>query len=459
MKVKYILPVFLSLSIICVLPAQETSQTKEDMKLIYSSRWSDWDWHCNCRVEENLEIESYYEKKKYYKYRSHYKNDGIDNEFDFFSQIGPNPAIYGFSPSLQAVHFNRVNGLFLGIDTEFEDFIHDFTHIYGFEVQALVGYSFGQEEWQYQIGVEKPIGRKLRIGGDYHSTTNTEDSWRSGLAENSISSVVVGYDFHDYYKAEGFSLYGSLRLFRNAYLGASYNSDLISSLNAATAYNIYGEGNIYRLNPAIDSGFDKIDHKSIGLSANFNPKMYNQTRNFSTSLALRGEIANLPESSNQFLFNKYIVQSKSVMRLDRTTSFKWRMMAGAITGNAPDFKQFTLGGIGTMRATNYKSLQGNTMLLSNAELIFGRNSDFDFGFIEIDGFYISVFMDSGWSEFNNELVNTTDPTSALQNFSVSKLSHNAGVGFGSDSFRVEFAKPISASGGFSAFWIRLNPTF
>lgn len=459
MKVKYILPLFLSLSIICTLPAQETERSKEDMKLIYSSRWSDWDWHCNCRVEEKVSFESHNQYKKHYTYRSYYKNDGIDNEFDLFSQIGPNPAVYGFSPLVQAIHFNRVNGFFLGIDTEFQDFVHDFTHIHGFDVQALGGYSFGQKEWQYQIGVEKPIGKKLRIGADFHSITNTEDSWRSGLSENSISSVVAGYDFHDYFKVEGLSLYGSLRLFRNTYLGASYNNDLFSSLDAVTAYNIYGEGNIYRLNPAIDSDFDEINHQSIGISANLNPKMYNQTRNLSTSLTLRGEIGNLTESSNQFLFNKYIIQSKSVMRLDRTTSFKWRVMGGAITGNAPDFKQFALGGIGTMRATNYKSLQGNAMVLSNAELIFGRNSDFDLGFIELDGFYISVFMDSGWSEFNNELVNSTDPTLALQNFSISKLSHNAGIGFGSDAFRVEFAKPISDSGGFSAFWIRLNPTF
>lgn len=459
MKAIYILPFVLSFSIVGVLPAQETKQSKEDMKLIYSSEWSDWDWHCKCRVEEEVAVQSHYQYKKHYSYRSYYKNDGIDNELDFFSKIGPNPAIYGFSPAVQAIHFNRVNGLFLGIDTEFDDLVYDFTHDYGFDVQALGGYSFGQEEWQYQLGLEKRIGRKLRVGGDFHNITSTEDTWRSGLTENTISSLVAGYDFHDYYKAEGYSLYASFRLTRNTYLGASYNSDIFSSLDAVTAYNIYGEGNIYRLNPGIDSDFNEIDHKSIGFSANINPKMYNQTRNFSTSLTLRGEIGNLTESSNQFLFNKYIVQSKSLLRLDRTTSFKWRVMGGAITGNAPDFKQFALGGIGTMRATNYKSLQGNAMVLSNAEIIFGRNSDFDLGFVELDGLYITVFMDSGWSEFNNELVNDTDPTLALQNFSISKLNHNAGIGFGSDTFRVEFAKPISDSGGFSAFWIRLNPTF
>ncbi len=453
MKKRFILSIILSFLFIGVLPAQEKHQSDDDMKLIYSSRWSDWDWHCNCRVERD----SY--KNKHYRYRSYYHNEGIDDEFDFFSQIGPNPAIYGFSPMVQAIHFNRVNGLFLGIDTEFEDFIHDFTHNYGFDVQALGGYSFGQEEWQYQVGVEKPIGRKLRIGGDFHNITSTEDVWRNGLTENTLSSLVAGYDYHDYYKVEGFSFYGSLRLFRNTYLGASYNSDLFSSMSAVTQYNIIGEGNIYRANPVIDSEFDELSHQSIGLSANLNPKMFNQARNFSTNLTFRGEIGNLPESSNEFLFNKFVVQSKSVMRLDRTTFLKWRVMGGAITGNAPDFKQFALGGIGTMRATNYKSLQGNAMVLSNAELIFGRNSDFDLGFIELDGFYISLFMDSGWSKFNNELVTSTDPTLAFENFSFSKLSHNAGIGFGSDNIRVEFAKPISNSGGFSAFWIRLNPTF
>lgn len=460
MKVSYLVPFLVCIALISTSQAQEGHSKKEGMKLIYSSDW-DWDWHCNCR--KNSYSEEKYDRKDRYKhsygYNYYYSNDGIDSEFDFFSQIGPNPAVYGFSPSIQAVHYNRVNGLFLGLDTEFDDFVHDFTYDYNLEIQALAGYSFGQSEWQYQFGLEKPVGHRLRLGVDFHNVTATDDYWRSGLTENTVSSLVAGYDYHDYYKAEGYNMYSSFRLFRSTYLGASYGAETFNSQSAVTAYNIFGDGNIFRSNPSLDSNFDEIYQESVGFSLNMNPKLYNITRNLSTKLEVRAELANLTKTSNDFLFNKYIVQSKSVLRLDRSTFLRWRVMGGSITGIAPDFKEFALGGIGTMRATEYKSMQGNAMVLSNAELIFGRSSDLDIGFLEIDGFYISLFMDSGWTEFNSDLTTTNDPLIAFDNFAFSELNHNAGVGIGSDVFRIEFAKPISDKGGFSAFWIRLNPSF
>ncbi|MEQ9310555.1 MAG: hypothetical protein RLN90_13955 [Balneolaceae bacterium] len=460
MKVSYLLPFLISLILITTVKAQEESPEKEGMKLIYSSDW-DWDWHCNCRKNTSSDKKDRlnYSHKNSNRYNYYYQNDGIDNEFDFFSQIGPNPAVYGFSPAIQAIHYNRVNGIFLGLDTEFDDFVHDFTYDYSLEIQALAGYSFGQEEWQYQFGIEKPIGRRLRIGADYHNVTTTDDYWRSGLTENTVSSLVAGYDYHDYYKSEGYSIYTSLRLFRSTYLGASYGSDTFNSQDAVTAYNIFGDGNIFRFNPAIDSNFDEIYQETVGFSLNINPKLYNITRNLSTNLEVRAEIGNLTKTANDFLFNKYIVQSKSVLRLDRSTFLRWRVMGGSITGLAPDFKQFALGGIGSMRATEYKSMQGNAMVLSNAELVFGKSSNLDMGFIDIDGFYITLFMDSGWTEFNNDLTTTNDALTAFSNFAFSELNHNAGIGIGSDLFRVEFAKPLSDKGGFSAFWIRLNPSF
>ncbi|RNC85444.1 MAG: hypothetical protein ED557_01320 [Balneola sp.] len=458
MMKKILLPALLSIFLITISSAQERRANKEGMKLIYSSDW-DWDWHCNCRLTYDYKKKRNQNRRSYHTRYRYYHDEGVDNEFDFFSNIGPNPAIYGFSPSVQAIHYNRVNSLFIGVDTEFEDFTHNFTDIYGFEVQALGGYSIGREEWQYQLGLEKPIGRKVVLGADIHNIVTTEDSWRTGLTENTISSLVLGYDFHDYYKAEGYSFYGSIRAFDFTYLGVSYNTDTFNSVDAITGYNIYGDGNIERLNPAIDPSADEIFHQSIGLSLNINPRLYQYSRNFTTSLVFRGEIGNYDGNNNDFEFNKFIAQSNTIFRLDRSTFLKWRLMGGAITGEAPAFKQFALGGIGTMRATDYKDIQGNTMVLSNAELVFGRTSDLDFGFFELDGFYVSLFMDSGWAEFNNRLITESDPTIGFENFAVSEFTHNVGFGVGGDMFRLEFAKPLSDSGGLTAVWIRLNPTF
>lgn len=449
MKAKLTLTVVLSFIVTLSLMGQEKKR-KDDMRLIYSSSWD-----CQCE-STNFKHSKKYKRNRYSKA---YYDYGIEEELDFFSQIGANPAVYGFSPEVQALHFNRVNGFFLGIDSEYDDFLNDIFDIDNLNIEGLVGYSFGREEWQYQVGIDKPIGRRARIGADYHNVTNTEDTWRSGLTENTISSVVTGYDFHDYFKAEGYSIHGSYRLGYRTFLGLSYNVDNLSSLEEVTAYNIFGDGNIARPNPSIDGAFNKIYQESIGFSLNINPRLYYIANNLSTSLTVRGEIANLAKTNNDFFYNKYIVETKSMLRLDRSTFLKWRLMGGAVTGTAPDFKQFALGGIGSMRATDYKSLQGNTMVLSNLELILGKHSDFDFGFFEIDGVYLSFFIDSGWSEFNNDLNSTIDPTTAFENFAVSDLAHNGGIGLGSDMFRVEIAKPLTGSDGFTALWIRLNPSF
>ena len=212
------------------------------------------------------------------------------------------------------------------------------------------------------------------LGGEFYSSTSTEDYWRAGAYENSISNLLVGVDHYDYYKSDGFVFYGILKPFQAVELSVTYNNEQYSSLKAINDFSVFSKYSSYRINPAIDPNFDQIDQESITLGITLNPDEINNFAPLSTTFSVKAELVNNSAFSNDFRYNKYQAELKSNLRLDRSTLIKWRLMAGGITGEAPAFKNFALGGVGSLRAMGYKAISGNQMLLSNLELQFGKSS-------------------------------------------------------------------------------------
>ena len=110
-----------------------------------------------------------------------------------------------------------------------------------------------------------------------------------------------------------------------------------------------------------------------------------------------------------------------------------------------------------MRASGYKFYQGNKMLLSNTELVFGDFWNFENANLDIDGLYLSLFLDSGWTDFIAN--NSNDPFTGFESFQLNQLAHNVGAGIGTGIVRFEVATPVAGSQGYTAFWVRFNPTF
>lgn len=376
-------------------------------------------------------------------------NDAFDESNNVFGT-------YRFLPTSQSLRYNRVDALFLGLGTDFMDPDSDILNIGGIGFDGFLGYSTGQNDWQFKARATKLLGRSFLIGGEVLSTSATDDFWRTGLAENSITSLVAGYDYHDYYKAEGYGLFSELDLGKFISIGGSYNYILYSSLMNNTGYSFLDGGNIERINSAIDDNTNAITQESIGLRLAINKRGYTRGT-FTSKFMIEAELSDAAGFNNDFTYNKFEVTSLNYLKLDANTFLKVRMMAGSITGEAPDFKNFALGGIGSLRASGYKFYKGNKMLLSNTELIFGDFWNFDKGNLEIEGLYLSLFLDSGWTDFVNN--SSRDPLSGFESFELSQLSHNIGAGIGTGLVRFEFSTPVAGSDGFTSFWIRLNPTF
>lgn len=389
--------------------------------------------------------------------------DGIDLGGGF--EAGPyySSKLYSQYPNLPTIHFNRVNGLFIGYRKERMQWhrYSSFLDIPQIQPHGLIGWGTASKEWEYAVGLEKLIGKKRRflIGAEYHDATGTEDHERVGLVESSVSSFFAGYDYLDYYNMEGFGVYTLLRTRRWLETGFSYNRDTFSSLELNTRYSLFGYSNTYRLNPPVDGQSDEVDLDIYAISLSLNPRNVLMANRFTMAGSLHAELADNSASSENYRFNKYRSEFRIYYNFEPGSVLKWRLQAGSITGNAPDFKDFYLGGIGTLRGSPFKIFQGNQMILSNIEVKFGRASKYSGEWLADYNLHILLFLDSGWVSQTAELMNSTNPLDGFHRFTVSDMQHDAGFGIGSGAFRFELGWPLKTFENTPTLWVRFNPTF
>lgn len=388
---------------------------------------------------------------------------GVDLGGDI--EAGPyySSSLYSQYPNLPTIHFNRINGLFIGYRQERMQWhrYSSFLDIPQIQPHGLIGWGTASKDWEYAIGLEKLIGesRRFLIGGEYHNATATEDYNRVGLIESSLTSFFAGYDYLDYYNMEGFGFYAMYRTRRWVEAGFSYNRDTFSSLEQNTAYSLFGRSSTYRPNPPVDELSDEIDLDIYGLSLSLNPRNVLIANKFTMAGSIQAELADNSASDENFRFNKYRSEFRLYYNFEPGSVFKWKLQAGSITGNAPDFKDFYLGGIGTLRGSPFKVFQGNQMVLSNLEVKFGRPSHHSSQWLADYNLHILLFLDSGWMAQTPGLLDSTNPFEGFHRFSIPDMQHDAGFGIGSGAFRFELAWPLETFDKSPTLWVRFNPTF
>ena len=280
-----------------------------------------------------------------------------------------------------------------------------------------------------------------------------------GLIESTFTALFASYDFPDYHLKDGFGTYLAVRTNRWFEGALSYNNDDFSSLSVNTRYSFFGKSSVYRPNQPIDLTTDETNIQRFNIAMSFNPKRLILSRYFSMSAMTDIELADNSDFDNDFSYRSYLAEFNLFSNFEPGSVLKWRLRAGSITGNAPLFKQFHLGGIGSLRGSPYKIFAGNQMLLSNIELQFGSIVGGGNGWVDFDSFYTTLFLDSGFARQSSDLLNSTNPFDDIDGFKFADLQHDIGVGLGSDLIRAELAWPLKRFGSTPAFWIRFNPTF
>ncbi|MEM6646022.1 MAG: BamA/TamA family outer membrane protein [Bacteroidota bacterium] len=353
-------------------------------------------------------------------------------------------ALYRHIP---AIRYNRVEGLVIGLGLNPLDW-YDYQRS---KVYGQVGRAFALESWRYEIGVEtRPANTDYRdavdvkVGGSYRRNTVTNDIWKSSWIENSLAAILFENDFFDYYEVEGWNVYATSRLADVALVSAGFRAEDYTSLTRNTRWSIFG-GDAFRINPAIQEGFMQ------SLVFAFEGGLINSRFRMPEGVIFRTEVEIGQGVGGDFSFNRYVGDVRAYLPMTRYSTLSVRVRGGVATGNVPLQKQFTIGGVGTVRAYPQNSFLGTRVGLFNAEYAI---EDVELLDDLLDDLQVFGFFDAGW----------TNRFAGTDTFDVNDLITGAGAGvsFWDRVVRLELAFPLRDINGLGrepTLWLRLNPTF
>jgi outer membrane protein assembly factor BamA len=219
--------------------------------------------------------------------------------------------------------------------------------------------------------------RLLDVGVRVFRVTDTPDRDRMGETENSLATFFFREDWRDYHEAEGTALHATAYLGPSLELTARWKGEDHRSLSKTTDWGLFGGEKRMRVNPAVDDG----ELRTFAVETDLDTR--NSTRNPTRGLRALGsyELAG-GELGGDFEFRRAALELRRYLKLSRGHYFDFRVMAGRIDGAkrgagadevegfaaVPVQERFYVGGTGTLRGTQFKSVAGDRLLLANAEM-------------------------------------------------------------------------------------------
>ena len=367
--------------------------------------------------------------------------DPIVGAFSGSWPYGRQTALYRPVPALR---YNRVEGFVLGAGLGPEDWGNGRLRPYG-----QLAYAFALDEWRYEAGGEIRLagdrydGYGLKAGGSYYHNTYTRDDWKTTWFENSLAAFFFEDDFFDFHDIEGWQLYAAVGATPYVQLSGGYRQDDYVSLAKQTGWSVF-EGNGFRFNPPIDDG--RMQSVVLALDGGHVRDLDSLPRG--AAVRLETEIGE--GTGGDFDFNRFVGDARVYLPVSDFSSLGFRLRAGIAEGDfVPLQKQFTLGGIGTVRGYPQNALLGTRLLLGNAEYV---ASNFGIWDDVLDDVALIGFFDAGWVN----VFGTDD-------FRADDVLTTAGFGLGFDdrTFRIEVAFPLRDFGGDRdpSLWLRITPSF
>ena len=270
--------------------------------------------------------------------------------------------------------YNRVDGLLPYCHAGFKDLDSLLPSIW-----VDGGYAFESKRWRYGLGLEQVLwrDRPLVVGGEFYRRLASEDDWIIEKCENTFFALVVTEDFRDYYEAEGGTAYLRFKPFEKVIFNARYRSEETNWLDAQPhLWSIFGGSKLFRSNFSSISGdlrtgaIDEIDttsNASLGIGLEWNT--LDEDRPYAHSgWRLNGNIEWAhADFGSDFDYRKFVISASRYQQIHRRAMILVRSMFGNASGRLPVYKQFYLGGLGTMRGYDYKEFSGSRFWMVNAE--------------------------------------------------------------------------------------------
>ncbi|MEC9049376.1 MAG: BamA/TamA family outer membrane protein [Candidatus Neomarinimicrobiota bacterium] len=381
-------------------------------------------------------------------YRETFTDSSVLGEKDFeistFSQhqsdgwVHPKPTIF---------QYNRNEGLrFVPLNWNW-----DHRNESMIRLSFSLGYRFSSSEFIGRTTLESSLlkNRSATIFASGFKTVRTDDEFRLPEKENSWAGFFGRQDFYDRWDETGFEagfgLDFSYLKVKGKFIRATQSEIPVDQ----DLWSLTNEGNVFRNNLFKDSTNIEIDYLE-GVAA-FRTASYSP---------LKTGFAILSEMDMTLRKNDSILADPS-LRLIHIAMANWEVAKGVVLRNRlilgmgseslPIYRQFGIGGMGSVSAHGYKSQLGNHMAQINTELVFTEQ-------FTDSWFMVKLFYDGGMAYNSNDLVDIgyISEHSDL-------LLQSAGIGFGwedGDKLKMgfNFAKQLGSNSPIEST-VRLNFNF
>jgi hypothetical protein len=301
--------------------------------------------------------------------------------------------LIGYHDRHEMVSYDRADGLFIGVgaDSPVRFFLERRTQGYlGF------GYGFGSHYWQVIGGIKIDLLDKeapLRISAEGHVITDTRDSWKMNVVENTLAALIAGVDTRDYFKRNGF-LVGIEQFFTmRTSISAEFRRDNYISSRREVGWSLFGPKQPFREVPAVREGW--MNSVAVGITADY--MTFRSWGDPQLGLQTESEFG-----FGDYRFQHHAVDARLKVTLNEGTLwFALHGRIGSATGDAPPQRLFTIGGFGTLPGYPQNAYVGNRMMLIQSDLLFapfsGLLKDFriilsnDFGTVATTGTTSGLF--------------------------------------------------------------------
>ncbi|MGD8395149.1 MAG: BamA/TamA family outer membrane protein [Candidatus Eiseniibacteriota bacterium] len=278
------------------------------------------------------------------------------------------------------IDFQRVDGLTFGLMQRLYG-----TGPYGPELTLREARAFHRGRWLFGAEFEQPIiPDHLTIGGGFFRRTTPFSGLDREIVndeENLLAALLVKEDYRDYYEDEGVQVFLKQRFGRRTTAQATVLRSKHTALvnNTRTSLTRWGED--FRLNPAADEG----NLRALRFQVEYDTRPSHREPTMAEWYRVEWERAD-GGMGGDFDYGRFLADLRQYVRTSPGQQLSWRLIYGTTrTGDLPVQKRFAIGGIGTLRAHNYKEFTGDEVLLGNLEYSFDLDRDFE----------AIVFLDTG----------------------------------------------------------------
>ena len=353
-------------------------------------------------------------------------------------------------------HFNRMDGFHLGLN--YQKRINEI----GLRLGGFSGYSFHSEKWDYGLTFDQRMFRiaqsPVHLFGGYENKSSTRyDSRLYSTGMNSITTLLGGDDYFDYFRNE--MMYGGIRLQRilprtnlkfslHREQHQTFGSDMLYD------YSLFGWHNTRRPNPEIDEGILQSAKIELGYNVSSTDFGISGRR----QILLAAEISDNSMGSD-FDFTKLSFSidwnfETFYQRRLFTNTLDVHLSGGTALGELPIQRFGTVDGsisrftpFGTLKTRNYVPYEGNRYWLAVAEHNF-RTIPFELLGLRslVDrGWGLILFAGAGYSEADGDYPENMLVTDGIHSEIGVSLNSILGI------LRLDFAKRLDAPGTFIGF--------